>query len=59
MLLVSLLHFAGFSILTDSGGPADVAIYDVPIVPAPAVIPAFADVLTVMTVLFLLEMCCW
>ncbi len=47
------------SLLTDSGGPADVAIYDVPIVPAPAVIPAFADVLTVMTVLFLLEMCCW
>jgi hypothetical protein len=30
MLLVSLLHIAGFS--TDSGGPADVNIYDVPIV---------------------------
>jgi len=51
MLLVYLLHVAGFS--TDSGGPADVDIYDVPIVTAPAVIPdfdgvpAFADVPTV------------
>jgi hypothetical protein len=44
LLLASMLNVGGFStvadvLLSDSGGPADVDIYDVPIVPVAAVIP--------------------
>jgi hypothetical protein len=57
MLLASLLHIAGFSILadfpTDSGRPAAVDIHDVIMVPAASAIPdvnVFTGVPTVLLV---------